>query len=358
MEKNEVLVKWIVEKVWIKDSSVKNHKEALNYALNELTTAGYWLSTINWIWHRAVHGGEYFKNPVVITDEVMAKITECSDLAPLHNPANLEAMLACKELFPNLQQVAVFDTAFYQEMTPEHYLYALPMKYYETYKIRRYWFHGISHQYIYEKLIADYNVPHAKVITCHVGNWVSITAIDNGKVIDTSMGMTPLEWVMMGTRSGSIDPAIIPYLMNHEHFDADQIDTMLNKQSWLLGISWISSDMRDILTGVEKWDTKCVLALNMYVNSLVKYIWAYTALLWGVDVIVLTAGVMEHRAIIRKILLERLWYLWITLDATVNQDELPGGAIISTSDSKVAVIVIPTNEELMIAKKTFDLITK
>ena len=307
MEKNVVVVKWIVEKVWVKWSSVKNHKEALQSVVQLLSDS--WNLDIDAIGHRAVHGGEYFKNPVIITDEVMAKITECSDLAPLHNPANLEAMSACKELFPKLPQVAVFDTAFYQGMTPEHYLYALPSKYYEKYKIRRYGFHGISHQYVYEKLLADYKIPHAKVITCHVGNWVSITAIKDGKVIDTSMGMTPLEWVMMGTRSGNIDPAIIPYLMNHEKFNADQIDDILNKESWLLGVSWISSDMRDILAGIEKWDKKCILALDMYINSMVKYIWAYAALLWGIDTIVLTAGVMEHRAIVRKMLLEKLYLI-------------------------------------------------
>ncbi len=346
-----------MEKIWVKWSSVKNHKEALQSVVQLLSNS--WNLDINAIGHRAVHGGEYFKNPVIITDEVMAKITECSDLAPLHNPANLEAMLACKEFFPDLPQVAVFDTAFYQNMTPEQYLYALPMKYYEIYKIRRYGFHGISHQYVYEQLLQNtkFNMQKNKVITCHVGNWVSITAIKDGKVIDTSMGMTPLEWTMMGTRSGSIDPAIIPYLMNHEKFDADQIDTILNKQSWLLGISWISSDMRDILAGIEKWNTQCSLALHMYINSLVKYIWAYVALLWWVDVIVLTAGVMEHRSIVRKMLLEKLSYLWIVIDDIANQDELPGGAVITASDSKVPVIVIPTNEELMIAKETMNIIS-
>jgi len=354
-----------VEKVWIKDSSVKNYKEALKSALNELTAAGYWLSTIEWIGHRVVHGGEYFKDPVIITDEVISKIEECIDLAPLHNPANLAVISACKEFFPGIQQIAVFDTSFHQTMEPDHYLYALPMKYYETHKIRRYGFHGISHQYVYEKLITNYelritdskkNKNNLKVITCHIGNWASIAAIQDGKVIETSMGMTPLEWLMMGTRSWNIDPAIITYLMTHESMTAEQIDDLLNKQSWLLGVSWVSNDMRDIFAWIEQWNKKCSLALDMYINSLVKYIWAYVALLWGVDVLVLTAGIMEHRTIVRTRLLERLSYLWVKIDTQVNEDTSSLEKIVSTPDSKITVVVIPTNEELMIAKETFKLV--
>jgi len=354
MEKEVVVVKWIVEKIWVKWSSVENHKDALHSVLPQISE--YW--TFDAIGHRVVHGGEYFKNPVIITDEVIARIEECSDLAPLHNPANLQAILACKELLPTISQVAVFDTAFHQSMDPAHYLYALPLHYYETYKIRRYGFHGTSHKYVYEKLIENWKlkIENSKVITCHVGNGVSITAIKDGKVVETSMGMTPLEWVMMGTRSGNIDPAIISYLMTHESMTIDEIQDMLNKQSWLLGISWVSSDMRDIFAGIEQWNEKCILALEMYINSMVKYIWAYTALLWWVDAIVLTAGVMEHRVAVRKMLLEKLSYLWITLDIDANQDELSDEKIISTPDSKVIVAVIPTNEELMIAEETFKLI--
>ncbi|MFA6256248.1 MAG: acetate kinase [Candidatus Absconditabacterales bacterium] len=357
MSQNSVVAKGIVEKIGVKGSSVKNHKDALTLALADLSVHG----TIDAIGHRVVHGGEYFKNPVIITDEVIARITECSDLAPLHNPANLEGIRACISLLPNIPQVAVFDTAFHQTMQPAHYLYALPTKYYETYKIRRYGFHGTSHQYIYDKLVTSDELrvtgkKPQKVITCHVGNGVSITAIKDGKVVETSMGMTPLEGVMMGTRSGNIDPAIIPYLMTHESMTVDQINDLLNKQSGLLGISGVSSDMRDILTCIEKGDKKCSLALDMYINSLVKYIGAYTALLGGVDVIILTAGVMEHRAIVRKMLLEKLSWLGITLDIKSNQDEISSMTCISTPDSKVAVIVIPTDEELMIAKQTFKLV--
>lgn len=316
--------------------------------------------------HRVVHGGEYFKNPVIITDEVIAKITECSDLAPLHNHANLQAILPCRILFPTLPQVAVFDTAFHQTMEPAHYLYALPIKYYETYKIRRYGFHGISHQYVYEKLVEklrsweieklkDMSLEDLKVITCHIGNGASITAIKWAKVVETSMWMTPLEGLMMGTRSGNIDPAIITYLMVHEYKTAEQIDELLNKRSWLLWISWVSNDMRDIVAWVEQGNQKCILALDMYINALVKYIWAYAGILWWVDVIVLTAGVMEHRTMVRTMLLERLSWMWVAFDAEVNQSEVLE-KIVSIPDSKVAVVIIPTNEELMIAKETFHLI--
>jgi len=361
MPQNSVVAKWIVGKVWEKWSSVKNHTEALQSVLD--TLSAHW--TIDAIGHRVVHGGEYFKNPVIVTDDVIAKITECSDLAPLHNPANLQAILACKELLPKVPQVAVFDTAFYQGMTPEHYLYALPMKYYEQYKIRRYGFHWTSHQYVYEQLITNYELritnskipkKNFKVITCHVGNGVSITAIKDGKVIETSMGMTPLEGLMMWTRSGNIDPAIIFHLHKYEKLSDDTIEHMLEYESWLLGVSGVSSDMRDILAGIEKWNKQCVLALDMYINSFVKYIWAYAALLWWIDVIVLTAGIMEHRAVIRTKLFERLAWMWVVLDDKANQDDPGSERVISTPDSKVIVVIIPTNEEYMIAKETFKLV--
>jgi acetate kinase len=250
-------------------------------------------------------------------------------------------------------------------MEPAHYLYPLPPEYYDKHKIRRYGFHWTSHQFVYDKLVEmlkRWNVKmlsgskSLKVITCHIGNGASITAIKDGKVIETSMWMTPLEWLMMGTRSGNIDPAIITYLMTHESMTAEQVDNLLNKQSWLLGVSWVSSDMRDIVAWIEQWNEKCVLALDMYINSLVKYIWAYVALLWWVDVIVLTAWIMEHRAELRKMLFERLSYLWIKIDIQANEDDTLLEKLISSSDSKVMVMVIPTNEELMIAEETLKLI--
>lgn len=366
MEKNILILRWNIEKIWEEWSIFSNYTDALLSLEVILSTA--WNMDIDAIGHRVVHWGEYFKNPVIITDEIIGIIDSCSDLAPLHNPANLEAILACKTLFPSVPQVAVFDTAFHQTMEPAHYLYPISYSYYEKYKIRRYGFHGISHQYVYEKLIEklrsgeieklkEVKVEDLKVITCHVGNWVSITAIKNGKVVETSMGMTPLEWLMMGTRSGNIDPAIITYLMSHESMTVNQIDDLLNKQSGLLWISWLSNDMRDVIAWVEQWNKKCSLAVDMYINSLVKYIWSYVALLWWVDVIVLTAGIMEHRTIVRAMLLEKLSWMWITVDVEANQQSIPLEKIVSASDSKITVVVIPTNEELMIAKETFELIT-
>jgi acetate kinase len=365
MKNNTLVVRWDIGKIWEKWSSFPTFKDAFQSVSETLSTG--WHRDIDAIGHRVVHGWEYFKNPVVITDEVIKRIEECSDLAPLHNFVNLEWIRLCEALFPGIPQVAVFDTAFHQTMEPAHYLYPIAYSYYEKYKIRRYGFHGTSHQYVYEKLIErlkDWTIEQLnnkraedlRVITCHIGNWVSITAIKNRKVIETSMGMTPLEWLMMWTRSGNIDPAIITYLMTHESKTTEQIDDLLNKQSWLLGISWVSNDMRDIIAWIEGWNAKCSLALNMYINSLIKYIWSYAALLWWVDVIVLTAGVMEHRTMVRSMLLEKLSWMWVKIDNQANQSSLPLEKIVSTSDSQVTVIVIPTNEELMIAKQTFTLI--
>lgn len=360
IEKNEVLVKWNIEKIWENGSEIKNHTEALHSILPDVSVDGKLEFDV--IGHRVVHGGEYFQQPVIITDDVIARIEECSDLAPLHNPANLQAIMACKTLLPEVKQVAVFDTAFHQSMEPAHYLYAIPMKYYDKYKIRRYGFHGISHQYVYEQLMqnVEFRIQNLKkpekVITCHIGNGASITAIKDGKVVETSMGMTPLEGVMMWTRSGDLDPAIIPYLMKHESLIIDQVMNVLNKESGLLWVSEISNDVREILAGVHAGNEKCILALEMYINSMVKYIWSYVALLGWVDVIVLTAGVMEHRWIIRKMLVERLSRLGIVLDEQANVDEIDWITKISTQDSQVAVFVISTNEELMIAEEAFKIV--
>ena len=372
MESTIVLAKWTVEKIWLHDSFLKHsrneltetitkelptHTDALQLVLEVLVAPGTWalksLDELHAIGHRVVHGGEYFHQPVIITEEVISRIQECSDLAPLHNPANLQAILACKTLLPAMTQVAVFDTAFHQTMEQEHYLYALPKKYYDTYKIRRYGFHGISHQYVYETLVQKYSLQGkgAKVITCHIGNGASVTAIIDGNVIETSMGMTPLQGLIMGTRCGDIDPAIIPYLMNHEHLSYAEIDTLLNKQSWLLGISGVSSDLRDIEDGVAQGHADCIVAINMYVNAIVKYIGAYTALMGGIDYLVLTAGVGERSDYIREQLMRKLWGLGITFDQKANAG-VKWACIISGPGSTAIVEVIPTNEELMIAKET------
>lgn len=376
MESKALMIKWIVEKIWLEwsfldyevagnvqhaDQQVKDHHEAVHLMFDALTWWKYQvlssLSELGAIWHRVVHGGDYFSAPVKIDDAVIEKVQFCNELAPLHNPANIAWMLACKELTPTIPQVAVFDTAFHQSMTPAHYLYALPYEYYEKYKVRRYGFHGTSHKFVYDKLMKNeaWRIKHAKVITCHIGNGASITAIQDGKVIETSMGMTPMEWLMMGTRSGDVDPGVITFLMKEEHLSPDQIENILNKKSGLLGVSQTSSDMRDILAGRRLWDERCTLVLDMYINSIVKYIWSYVALMNGVDAIILTAWVLERSKDVRKLLVDKLARLGVSLDEEAN-DFFVEERIISTSDSKVLIKVIPTNEELMIAEETYHLI--
>ncbi|MFA7717323.1 MAG: acetate kinase [Candidatus Absconditabacterales bacterium] len=372
MTDQSVVIKGIVEKIGLSDSfleyeidgkkthiyqKINNHKDALKLVIDKsLRSKISNLSSLSAIGHRVVHGGEYFQNAVLIDDDVLAKIKACNELAPLHNPANAAGIIACKALFPGILQVAVFDTAFHQSMEPAHYLYAIPYKYYEKYKIRRYGFHGTSHQFVYDKLVTSNELrvmgkKPQKVITCHVGNGVSITAIKDGKVIETSMGMTPMEGVMMGTRCGNIDPGVLTFLMKKEGLSPEQLEDMLNQESGLLGVSGVSSDIRDILAGCKIQDARCILALEMYINSIAKYIGAYAALLGGVGAIVLTGGVMEHRAIVRMMLIEKLAWMGITLDKQANQDEISAEKLISTPDSLVKVVVIPTDEELMIAKE-------
>jgi len=385
MQTKTVLVKGNVEKIWEKDSFLeyevdgkkehidqptKDHAEALSFLLKAWSLR---LEAIEAIGHRVVHGGDYFSAPVSIDDGVIEKIRLCYDLAPLHNPANLACIFACQTLFPKIPQVAVFDTAFHQSMTPEHYLYALPYEYYQKYKVRRYGFHWTSHEYVFKKLVETlkgwkvetlkglpagrqgWNVEAFKVITCHIGNGASVTAIQDGKVVETSMGMTPMEWLMMGTRSGTIDPGVITFLMKQEDMSAQEIEDMLNKKSGLLGVSQLSSDMRDILDGWKQWDERCTLVLHMYVDSIVKYIWSYVALMNGVDAIVLTAGVLERSKDVRKLLVDKLARLGISLDEKAN-DCSAEERVISTLDSQVLVKVIPTNEELMIAQETYNLV--
>jgi len=372
MQQNSIVAKWNIEKIWEKWSSIVNHKDAFSFALHTMIQnwsikTEAWKFTVDAIGHRVVHGGEYFQTSVRIDTDVITKIEACSLLAPLHNPVNVECIRACIQLLPNIPQVAVFDTSFHQTMEPVHYLYPIPYTYYEKYKIRRYGFHGTSHQYVYEQLIEklksweieklkDRKIEDLKVITCHIGNGASIAAITNWKVVETSMGMTPLEWLMMGTRSGNIDPALIFHLHKHEKLSDDTIQHMLEYESWLLGISWVSGDMRDVVAWIQQWNPRCSLALDMYINALIKYVWAYASILWWVDVIILTAGVMEHRTIVRTMFLEKLSWMWVVIDTQANHNETSLEKIVSTPDSKVTVLVIPTNEELMIAKETFKLI--
>lgn len=380
MENKTLMIKGNIEKIWLDwsyltydvagtservDQQVKDHHEAVHLMFDVLTWGKYQilssLSELGAIGHRVVHGGEYFSAPVKIDDAVIEKIQLCSDLAPLHNPANLAWITVCTQLAPDVPQVAVFDTAFHQTMMPENYLYAIPYSYYEKYKVRRYWFHGTSHQFVYEQLVKNcpksYKIDKncSKVITCHIGNGASLTAIQDGKVLETSMGMTPLGWLMMGTRSGDIDPGIITMLMKKEWLSPDEMENILNKKSGLLGVSEKSSDLRDILAGWREGDERSTITLNMYIDSIVKYIGAYVALMNGVDAIVLTAGVMERSEPVRKLLLEKLARLWSTLDEKKNI-QVDEERCITTEDSKVPVYVIPTNEELMIAEEVYKVI--
>ena len=348
------------EKIQI-ESPMPNHEVAVKMVLDALVNEEYGviksLDEINAVGHRVVHGGEKFASSVVIDDEVMKAIEECNELAPLHNPANLIGINACKALMEGVPMVAVFDTAFHQTMPAEAYMYGLPYEYYEKYKIRRYGFHGTSHSYVSKRAIdiAGLDPNNSKVIVCHLGNGASVSAVLNGKSIDTSMGLTPLEGLIMGTRSGDLDPAIVEFIAHKENLTAEEVNTILNKKSGVAGISGVSSDFRDLDGAAEKGHEKAILALDMFNYRVVKYIGAYVAALGGVDAIAFTAGVGENNGIMRGQVMKRLEFLGIKIDAeknTVRSKE----TIVSTPDSKVKVIVVPTNEELAIARETLELL--
>lgn len=313
------------------------------------------LDEINAVGHRVVHGGEKFAHSTLITPEVKEVLHELVELAPLHNPANIMGIEACEKVLPGVPNVAVFDTAFHQTMKPDHFLYPLPYEWYENYKVRRYGFHGTSHRYVSERLAEITGRNDLKIITCHVGNGASITAVDSGKVIETSMGLTPLEGLMMGTRCGDIDPAIVPFMMKKENLTPDQIDTIMNKKSGVLGVSQISSDHRDIEGGYNEGKEREVTVMNMYTNAILKYIGSYVALLQGVDAIVFTAGVLENSMLQRRLIASQLGWLGAHFDESLNNFRGEEKAI-TTPDSKVQIWVIPTNEELMIAKDTYELV--
>lgn len=336
-----------------------NHKEALNTVLELLTTGETAvvsnIEEIDAIGHRVVHGGEKFTSSVVVTPEVIKGIEECTELAPLHNPANMQGILAMQEIMPTKPQVVVFDTAFHQTMKPENFLYAVPYSWYEKYGVRRYGFHGTSHKFVSERAAELLENKELRIINCHVGNGASVAAINAGQVVETSMGFTPLEGLVMGTRAGDMDPAIVSFVQKKENLSADDMDTILNKKSGVLGLSEISSDMRDIEEGMEKWDEKATNAMNVYINRIVKYIGSYTALMGGVDVITLTAGALENSGVMRKLILDKLGFLGIELNESVN-DFRGEERVISTENSPVKVMVIPTNEEFVIANDTFNLV--
>lgn len=339
-----------------------DHTEAIRLVLealtNEKTGVVKSLDEIGAVGHRVVHGGEKFAQSVIIDNEVLAAIEACNDLAPLHNPANLIGIDACRKLMPSTPMVAVFDTAFHQTMPQEAYMYGLPAEYYEKYKIRRYGFHGTSHSYVSKRAAQVLGVPYEslKTIVCHLGNGASVSAVKNGKCVDTSMGLTPLEGLIMGTRSGDIDPAIIEFLAHKENKSIDEIMSILNKKSGVLGLSNnLSSNFRDLEDGYHKGDTYATCAMKTFAYRVAKYIGAYTAAMNGVDLICFTAGVGENAALVRTMICEYLGYLGVTLDQEAN-GKRGEDIVISTPDSRTKVMVIPTNEELAIARETVRLV--
>ena len=339
------------------DAPMADHKDAVRLMLQTLTNpedgAVKELSEIGAVGHRVVHGGEHFSEATLITPQVKEAIMECTVLAPLHNPANLQGIEDCELQLPGVPQVAVFDTAFHQTMDEEAYLYAIPYRYYKQFGIRRYGFHGTSHKYVAEKAsqMLNVNLDDLKIITCHLGNGASVSAIKRGRCIDTSMGFTPLEGLVMGTRCGDIDPAIVTYIREKENLPQGKANEILNKKSGVLGISGVSSDFRDIEEAVAEGNERAALALKVFAHKVKFYIGAYIAEMNGVDAIAFTAGVGENDKASRKAICEYLGYLGVKIDDQAN-DVRGKNAVISAADSKVKVMLIPTNEELAIARET------
>ena len=341
---------------------MSDHKEAIRLVLealtNDKTGVVKHLDEIGAVGHRVVHGAETFADSVIISDEVLKTVEECNELAPLHNPANLIGINACKALMPDTPMVGVFDTAFHQTMPEEAYMYGLPYEYYDKYRIRRYGFHGTSHSYVSRRAadLLGKKYEDLKTIVCHLGNGASVSAVKNGKCVDTSMGLTPLEGLIMGTRCGDIDPAIIEFIAHKENKNIDEIMNVLNKQSGMLGLSnYLSSDFRDLEAGYNAGDENAIRSMKTFCYRVVKYIGAYAAAMNGVDVICFTAGIGENGPLVRHLICNYLGYLGVKLDDEANQkrgEEI----IISTPDSITSVISIPTNEELMIARETYELV--
>ncbi|MBE5957831.1 MAG: acetate kinase [Lachnospiraceae bacterium] len=345
----------------IKEIDMPTHSEAIAAVIEALTNSETGviseLSEVGAIGHRVVHGGEYFSKSVVIDEDVIAKIEECNDLAPLHNPANIIGIRACMGAMPGTPNVAVFDTAFHQTMPRESYLYAIPKKYYDEYKFRRYGFHGTSHSFVSKRTaeIVGRDYDFVKTIVCHLGNGASICAVENGKSVDTSMGLTPLAGVVMGTRSGDVDPEIVKSIAKKEGVDVEEALNILNKKSGVFGVSGVSSDFRDIDAAIAEGNDDALAAMEVFAHSVVKYVGAYAAAMNGVDCIAFTAGVGENNPGVRKRVCEKLGYLGIKLDEEANK-VMGEEREISTPDSKVKVFVVPTNEELAIARETMELI--
>ena len=351
------------------DVDMKNHEEAINLVIKTLTDPVQGvissMSEINAVGHRVLHGGEKFSGSVIVDEKVVEAIKECFDLGPLHNPHNLTGILACEKLMPGVPQVAVFDTGFHQTMPDYAYMYALPYEYYEKYKIRRYGFHGTSHRYVSARAAAmlgkENNPEGLRVVTCHLGNGSSIAAVKDGKCFDTTMGLTPLEGIMMGTRCGSIDPAIIPIIMKKEGITAEQMDTIMNKKSGILGVTGgVTSDNRDIEEGARNGNERYQLVESMLCHQLTKYVGGYAAAMGGIDAIVFTGGIGENNPQYRTRVAEKLGFMGVEIDEELNAKAKRTSVEydISTKDAKVRVLVIPTNEELMIARDTLELCSK
>ena len=376
-ESEEVLAKGLCERIGIdgkltyqpeggekttSDKAMPTHTEAIQFVIDALTDEKTGvvksLDEINAVGHRVVHGGEKFASSVVIDDEVLKAIEECNDLAPLHNPANLIGINACRELMPGVPMVAVFDTAFHQTMPSKAYMYGLPYEYYEKYKVRRYGFHGTSHSFVSKRVaeLVGKAYDETKTIVCHLGNGASICAVENGKSVDTSMGLTLLEGLVMGTRSGDIDPAIMEFLAKKENLDIAGLMNVLNKKSGVYGLSNnLSSDFRDLSEAAADGNEIAELALDVFAYRVAKYVGSYTAAMNGVDNIVFTAGIGENSAIVRTMVCKYLGYLGIEIDEELN-GKRGQEIIISTPESKVKVLVVPTNEELAIARETVALV--
>ncbi|WP_026475961.1 acetate/propionate family kinase [Alkaliphilus transvaalensis] len=377
MENEEVLAKGIAERIGIEDGFVKhettgkdkvvinetlgNHKDAIRIVLEALVDPNHGaiksMDEISAVGHRVVHGGEKFSGSILITEEVKATLEECSELAPLHNPPNLMGIYACEEILPGVPMVGVFDTAFHQTMPKSSYLYALPYELYEKYSIRRYGFHGTSHKYV-ANVAAEMlgkSLEELKIVTCHLGNGASVAAVDGGKSVDTSMGFTPLEGLVMGTRCGDMDPAITTYLMEKENISSSELNNIMNKKSGVLGISGVSSDFRDIEQAAAEGNERANLALEVYYKRVKKYIGAYAAIMGGLDAVVFTAGLGENSKECREAVCKGLEFLGINISPEKN-DVRGERRIVTTDDSKTKVLLIPTNEELMIARDTLALV--
>ena len=350
-----------VEGKLVVEQPMKNHQDAIKLVLDAVVDAKFGgvqdIKEVEAVGHRVVHGGEKFAGSVLITDEVKAALVECTDLAPLHNPANIMGIEACEAILPGVPMVGVFDTAFHQTMPKKSYLYGLPHELYTKYGVRRYGFHGTSHKYVSQRAAAmlGKNIEDIKVITCHLGNGASIAAVDGGKCVDTSMGFTPLEGLIMGTRCGDIDAAILPFLMEKEGLDAKGLSDLMNKKSGVYGMTGISSDFRDIEGAAANGDEKAQVALDAYAQRVKKYIGAYAAEMNGVDAVVFTAGVGENGIGMRADIMANMEFLGMNFYEEANKVR-GKETVISTADSKVKILLIPTNEELMIARDTVALV--